>query len=60
MKRRPTQWFYITMMGAVWKVSLKNLDLLRKEKELTGGIADMDRYGKMIIDRLRTIDEIMG
>lgn len=52
---------HVTMMGAVWRLTEKNFKALRKELRETGGtVEDMDRYGRMIVDRLYTIGDLNG
>lgn len=50
---------HITTMGAVWRLSDRNLKrLIRDMAARKGGHDDLDNYGKMIIDRLWTLDEL--
>ena len=52
---------YVTMMGAVWKVNKANLKKLKAELAANDGcVEDMDKYGKMIVDRLFTLSELKG
>jgi len=50
---------YVTMMGAVWKMSDRNFEKLARELKDNGGcVENMDAYGKEIIDRLYSVSEI--
>jgi len=49
---------YVTMMDCIWKISESNFKKLAKELIETDRVEDMDRYGKMIIDRVYTVDEV--
>ena len=52
---------YVTMMGAVWKVNKANLKKLKAELAANNGcVEDMDKYGKMIIDRMYSLSELKG
>jgi len=52
---------YVTMMGAVWKVNKANLKKLKAELTANDGcVEDMDKYGKMIIDRMYSIEQLKG
>ena len=49
---------YVTMMDSIWRLSDRNFKKLAKELIETDRVEDMDRYGKMIIDRVYTVDEV--
>jgi hypothetical protein len=51
---------HVTTMGAVWRVSERNFRKLAKEKKTTGAVENMDAFGKMIIDRLYSVDEVVN
>jgi hypothetical protein len=46
------------MMGAVWRVSERDFAKLKRELRDTGCVENLDAYGKCIIERLYTIDEL--
>lgn len=52
---------HVGMMDAVWRVSDRNFKKLAKELKASGGtVENMDAYGKMIIDRVYALDEIIN
>ena len=49
---------HVIMMDCIWRISNRNFKKLAKELTETDRVEDMDRYGKMIIDRVYSVDEV--
>jgi hypothetical protein len=49
---------YVHFMGAVWRMSDRAFVRLAREKRDTGSVENLDLYGKVVIDRLYSLDEV--
>jgi len=51
---------HVTLMGAVWRMSDSNFKRLAADlKRGDGACEDLDNYGRMVIDRLYALDEVV-
>lgn len=50
---------YVTLNGALWKLTPREYTRLRGELARTGSVEDMNHYGPMVTTKVETIDQIL-